>query len=153
MIPEGNPTTRSCESACLCEPEAFDLRGQRSAGELTEASSTCRVATPTAGRPCADHTSALPPRGEGEIKKKERHKIKKESGMPVHSSAVALTYLPSSFSLSLSLSLYLSLSLSRFLSPGLSLSLSLSFVLNFSPFSPPLLTTAGLRAPRPMRST
>ena len=45
--------------------------------------------------------------------------------MPVHSSAVALTYLPSSFSLSLSLSL----SLSRFLSPGLSLSLSLSFFL------------------------
>jgi len=123
MIPEGNPTTRSCESAYLCEPEAFDLRGQRSAGELTEASSTCRVATPTAGRPCADHASALPPGGEGE-KKRER-KNEKESGRPVHSSAVALTYLPPSFSLSLSLSLslsrslfpfFFSLSLSQFLS-------------------------------------
>ena len=117
MIPEGNPTTRSCESAYLCEPEAFDLRGQSIAA-------TCRVATPTAGRPCADHTSALPPRGEGEIKR-ERKNIKKESGMPFHSSAVALTYLPSSFSLSLSLSL------SRFLSPGLSLSLSLSLSMSF----------------------
>jgi hypothetical protein len=154
MIPEGNPITQSRESAYLCEPEAFDLRGQDA--QVNEQKHPQRVLLRRRLR--ADRTlttSALlctsneKRRGNQERKrerKKERDREREREARPLFGRR---THLSLSLSLSLSSFLALSLSLSLSLSPSclslsvslvgqtyVSLSLSLSLSLYFSPVRP-----------------
>ena len=152
MIPEGNPITQSRESACLCEPEAFDLRSQDA--QVNEQKHPRRVLLRHRLRPdrtlttsallCTSNENRKGNQERNRERKKERDRDRqRERDRPAHSSAVALT------SLSLSLSFFLALSLSLSLSPScLSLSLSrlsvkpMSLSLSLSLFlsrSPPLL--------------
>ena len=115
MIPEGNPITQSRESAYLCEPEAFDLRGQDA--QVNEQKHPQRVLLRRRLR--ADRTlttSALlctsneKRRGNQERKrerKKERDREREREARPLFGRRTHL-----SLSLSLPFSLSLSLSLS-----------------------------------------
>src|SRR5665648_187447 len=155
MIPEGNPITQSRESACLCEPEAFDLRSQDA--QVNEQKHPRRVLLRRRLRPdrtlttsallCTSNENRKGNQERNRERKKERDRDRereRERDRPAHSSAVALTslslslsfFLALSLSLSLSfpyLSLSLSLSLSRLSVKPMSLSLSLSLFLSRSP--------------------
>ena len=155
MIPEGNPITQSRESACLCEPEAFDLRSQDA--QVNEQKHPRRVLLRRRLRPdrtlstsallCTSNENRKGNQERNRERKKERDRDRereRERDRPAHSSAVALTSLSLSLSLSFSLSLSLSLSpsclslsLSRLSVKPMSLSLSLSLYL--SPVRPRFL--------------